>query len=184
MRALNARGKSATIDVLGEEIANEAEAARDRARLREVLAEIERARARLERQRQADRARARARPRALPREPRGASCAKRASAATSSASTWRTDHDRRDAADLPRAARPATTTSAWSSRPTCGGPSRDIDALADSGRTCALCKGIYVEPPDIACQGYDTVRANFVQALEKLIDARRLRRRSPPTTSS
>ena len=32
-----------------------------------------------------------------------------------------------------------------------------------------LCKGIYVEPREIAWKGYETVRANFVQALEKLI---------------
>jgi proline dehydrogenase len=33
-----------------------------------------------------------------------------------------------------------------------------------------LCKGIYVEPRRIAWKGYDTVRANFVRALEKLIE--------------
>ena len=34
-----------------------------------------------------------------------------------------------------------------------------------------LCKGIYVEPRRLAWKGYDTVRANFVRALEKLIEA-------------
>jgi proline dehydrogenase len=39
------------------------------------------------------------------------------------------------------------------------------------GRTnVRLCKGIYVEPRRIAWKGYDTVRANYVQALEKLIE--------------
>jgi proline dehydrogenase len=33
-----------------------------------------------------------------------------------------------------------------------------------------LCKGIYVEPRRIAWKGYDTVRGNFVRALEKLIE--------------
>jgi proline dehydrogenase len=33
-----------------------------------------------------------------------------------------------------------------------------------------LCKGIYVEPRRIAWKGHDTVRANFVRALEKMIE--------------
>jgi proline dehydrogenase len=32
-----------------------------------------------------------------------------------------------------------------------------------------LCKGIYVEPPDLAFRGYEEVRANFVRALEALV---------------
>jgi proline dehydrogenase len=46
---------------------------------------------------------------------------------------------------------------------------RDIDELPDQGASVRLCKGIYVEPRRIAWKGYETVRANFVQALEKLI---------------
>jgi proline dehydrogenase len=38
------------------------------------------------------------------------------------------------------------------------------------GANVRLCKGIYVEPRRIAWKGYETVRHNFVQALEKLID--------------
>ncbi|MFL6203192.1 MAG: proline dehydrogenase family protein [Thermoanaerobaculia bacterium] len=45
----------------------------------------------------------------------------------------------------------------------------DIAALPE-GTTVRLCKGIYVEPRVIAWKGYDTVRANFVRALEKLIE--------------
>jgi proline dehydrogenase len=41
----------------------------------------------------------------------------------------------------------------------------DIDGL-DNVR---LCKGIYVEPPSIAHQDFDEVRASFVAALEKLV---------------
>ena len=33
-----------------------------------------------------------------------------------------------------------------------------------------LCKGIYVEPRTVAWKGYETVRANYVRALEKLIE--------------
>ncbi len=45
----------------------------------------------------------------------------------------------------------------------------DIAALP-AGTTVRLCKGIYVEPRTIAWKGYDTVRANYVRALEKLIE--------------
>jgi proline dehydrogenase len=47
----------------------------------------------------------------------------------------------------------------------------DIAALADLRPNVRLCKGIYVEPADIAYQGYETVRFNFVEALEALLAA-------------
>jgi proline dehydrogenase len=47
----------------------------------------------------------------------------------------------------------------------------DIAALADLRPSVRLCKGIYVEPPELAYQGYDEVRDNFVRALEALLDA-------------
>jgi proline dehydrogenase len=46
----------------------------------------------------------------------------------------------------------------------------DIAALPRQGASVRLCKGIYVEPRSVAWKGFDTVRANFVRALEKLID--------------
>jgi proline dehydrogenase len=46
----------------------------------------------------------------------------------------------------------------------------DIAALPRQGGSVRLCKGIYVEPRRVAWKGYETVRANFVRALEKLID--------------
>jgi proline dehydrogenase len=45
----------------------------------------------------------------------------------------------------------------------------DIAALPP-GSTVRLCKGIYVEPRTIAWKGFETVRANFVRALEKLFE--------------
>jgi proline dehydrogenase len=45
----------------------------------------------------------------------------------------------------------------------------DIDGLPDPGGNARICKGIYVEPRRIAWKGFDTVRANYVQALDKLI---------------
>ena len=45
----------------------------------------------------------------------------------------------------------------------------DIDGLPEKGASVRICKGIYVEPRRIAWKGYDTVRANYLNALEKLI---------------
>ena len=47
----------------------------------------------------------------------------------------------------------------------------DIAALADLRPSVRLCKGIYVEPPDLAYQDFEAVRAAFVRALEALLDA-------------
>jgi proline dehydrogenase len=47
---------------------------------------------------------------------------------------------------------------------------RDIGELPEQGANVRICKGIYVEHRRIAWKGYETVRANFVRALEKLID--------------
>ncbi len=48
----------------------------------------------------------------------------------------------------------------------------DIRALADLGLDVRLCKGIYVETPEIAYQGFQEVRESFVTALDLLLDAR------------
>jgi proline dehydrogenase len=45
----------------------------------------------------------------------------------------------------------------------------DIAALPE-GSTVRICKGIYVELRTIAWKGFETVRANYVRALEKLIE--------------
>ena len=45
----------------------------------------------------------------------------------------------------------------------------DIEALPVTGANVRLCKGIYIEPRPIAWKGHDTVRLNYVQALEKLL---------------
>ena len=46
----------------------------------------------------------------------------------------------------------------------------DIAALADLRPNVRICKGIYVEPPSIAFTDYDAVRANYVRALDALLD--------------
>ena len=45
----------------------------------------------------------------------------------------------------------------------------DIADLPEEGANVRLCKGIYIEPRRVAWKGYETVRLNFVNALEKLI---------------
>ena len=44
------------------------------------------------------------------------------------------------------------------------------DATALAGANVRLCKGIYLEPPDIAHRDFDAVRANYVSALDALLD--------------
>lgn len=47
----------------------------------------------------------------------------------------------------------------------------DVAALADLRPNVRLCKGIYLEPPDIAYEDFDEIRANFVAVLRALLDA-------------
>jgi proline dehydrogenase len=47
----------------------------------------------------------------------------------------------------------------------------DIGSLADLRPSVRLCKGIYIEPEEIAYREFEAVRANFVRALEALVDA-------------
>jgi proline dehydrogenase len=46
---------------------------------------------------------------------------------------------------------------------------RDIDELPQEKPSVRICKGIYVEPRTVAWKGYDTVRAAYIHALEKLL---------------
>jgi proline dehydrogenase len=47
----------------------------------------------------------------------------------------------------------------------------DVRELAELRPNVRLCKGIYIEPPEIAYRDFDSVRASFVQSLEELLDA-------------
>ncbi|HET6656900.1 MAG TPA: proline dehydrogenase family protein [Gaiellaceae bacterium] len=46
----------------------------------------------------------------------------------------------------------------------------DISALGDLRPKVRICKGIYVEPPEIAYQEDETIRLNFLDALEALLE--------------
>jgi proline dehydrogenase len=47
----------------------------------------------------------------------------------------------------------------------------DIAALAELRPNVRVCKGIYVEPPDIAYQEFETVRISFVEAVAALLES-------------
>jgi proline dehydrogenase len=47
----------------------------------------------------------------------------------------------------------------------------DVEALADLRPSVRLCKGIYLEPLSIAFTDYEAVRANFLRCLDALFDA-------------
>ena len=47
----------------------------------------------------------------------------------------------------------------------------DIASLAPLRPNVRVCKGIYVEPPDVAYQEFETVQINFVEAVEGLLEA-------------
>jgi proline dehydrogenase len=47
----------------------------------------------------------------------------------------------------------------------------DVRDLAELRPNVRVCKGIYIEPPEIAYRDFDSVRASFVQALEELLGA-------------
>ena len=47
----------------------------------------------------------------------------------------------------------------------------DIAELAELTPNVRLCKGIYLEPPELAYRDFDSVRASFVHALEALLEA-------------
>jgi proline dehydrogenase len=47
----------------------------------------------------------------------------------------------------------------------------DIAELAELTPNVRLCKGIYLERPEVAYRDFDSIRASFVQALEALLDA-------------
>lgn len=48
---------------------------------------------------------------------------------------------------------------------------KDIDDVADLKPNVRLCKGIYIEPAEIAYREFGAVRANYVRALQALLDA-------------
>lgn len=46
----------------------------------------------------------------------------------------------------------------------------DIKAITKETSHFRICKGIYIEPPQVALQGYDEIRHNFLIALKAMLD--------------
>jgi proline dehydrogenase len=170
VQALNARGKTATIDVLGEEITNEDET-RVIARVYEdVFAEIDRA--------QLD-SNVSVKPTALglglDYELFRANVERVVAAAAQRGRFVRIDMEDSTTIDdtlrLYRELRGSGQDNVGvvlqaSLRRTVD----DIEALADLKPWVRLCKGIYVEPAAIQFREYEAVRANFVRSLEALFE--------------
>ena len=47
----------------------------------------------------------------------------------------------------------------------------DVHSLPDASLNVRICKGIYLEPPEVAFQGFEEVRDSFVRALDDLLEA-------------
>jgi proline dehydrogenase len=171
VRALNAQGKHATIDVLGEEIANEEETRAFAQAYEDTLEELER---------EELRSGLSVKPTALGLELDPALC-KENLAHVAAAAAARERFVRIDMED-------SSTTDATlriyrelreeghdnvgvvlqaSLRRTVA----DVEQLADLKPSVRLCKGIYIEPAEIQFREYEAVRANYVRALEALLDA-------------
>ena len=171
VRALNAQGKLATIDVLGEEITNEEETRVIARAYQDVLAEIDRAsldsnisvkltglgleldydlcRTNLERV-------------VSEAAERGNFVRIDMEDATTTDATLRLYRDLReggfDNLGIVLQASLRRTVA-------------DVHAVADLKPSVRICKGIYVESPEIQFREYEAVRANFVHALEELLAA-------------
>ncbi len=171
VRGLNAQGKLATIDVLGEEITNEEETRVIARAYEDVLAEIERAGLDsnisvkptgfgLELDYQLCKQN-------LEKVVREAACRGNFVRIDMEDSTT-TDATLRLYRELREAGYENVGVVLQSSlRRTVG----DVRALADLRPSVRICKGIYVEPPSIQFREYEAVRANYVRAMEELLDA-------------
>jgi proline dehydrogenase len=171
VRRLNAGGKMATIDVLGEEIKNEGEARAIAQAYRDVFAEIERD--------ELD-SNVSVKPTALGLHLSYDLCKENLEAvlreAAGGGNFVRIDMEDSSTTDATlRLYRELREAGHENVGVVLQGYLRrtldDVHALADLKPNIRLCKGIYVEPPAIAFTDYDAVRANFVRALDALLDA-------------
>ena len=171
VRRLNARGKLATVDILGEETTSESETYEFARAYEELLAEIDR--------RHLD-SNISIKPTALGLELDFATCKRNIRRLVHRARV-RGNFVRIDMED-------ATTTTATLAlyrelreegfdetgvvlQASLKRTLSDIDDLADLVPNVRICKGIYVESPDIQFRDFHAVQQSFVSALEALLDA-------------
>ena len=186
VRRLNAQGKLATVDVLGEEIASAEEARAIARAYHEVLAR-DRARAASTRTSPSSSTGARARARRRRSAARNLEAVVRDAARARQLRPHRHGgllDDRRDARALPRAARGrATRTSASSSRPACGGRSTTSRARRPAPERPPL-QGHLRRAAERSRSRTPTRSARASsRCLERAARQRQLRRRSRRTTS-
>jgi proline dehydrogenase len=171
VRRLNAAGRMGTIDVLGEEITTEAEAEGFVSGYRGVLDAIEH---------EGLDANVSVKPTALGLELNTELCARNLEVVVAHAAELGTFVR----IDMEDASTTAATLAIYRRLREAGRDNvgivfqsrlrrtlEDVRALAELRPNVRLCKGIYVEPPEIAFQGYDEVRASFVEALGLLLHA-------------
>ena len=168
VRELNAEGKTATVDVLGEEIANPEEAAAIRDAYVDALETFER---------QGVDSNVSVKPTGLGLELDYDLCARNVEAIVSAAArvgrfvridmedSSTTDATLRMYREL-RSAGHGNVGVVLQAR--LRRTPDDIAALADLKPNVRLCKGIYLEPADIAYTDYEEIRAAFVRALDDL----------------
>jgi proline dehydrogenase len=171
VKTLNKRGKLATIDVLGEEITNEAETLVIANAYEEVLAEIDRRHLA---------SNISVKPTALGLELDAELCMKNLKQLVHRARV-RGNFVRIDMED-------STTTDATLAiyrdlrdagfddvgvvlQASLKRTLADVDALADLRPNVRVCKGIYVESPDIQYRDFEAVQKSFVDTLEALFEA-------------
>jgi proline dehydrogenase len=170
VRRLNAEGKLATIDVLGEEIANEEDAAAIVDAYEDVFADIERCN--LE-------SNVSVKPTALGLKLDLDLCRANLRAVVADAAA----RDNFVRIDMEDSSTTDDTLRLYRElreeghenlgivlQATLRRTLADIRALADLQPSVRLCKGIYIEPEDIAYREFEAVRSNFVRALEALLE--------------
>jgi proline dehydrogenase len=171
VRRLNANGKSATVDVLGEEITRVAEAEAITALYREVLAQIDEARldatisiklTGLGLKLDLDLARANLLDLVRDAAARGNVVTIDMEDSSTTDETLALYRDLREAGHE----NVGIVLQAMLRRTV-----DDVRRLADLRPTVRICKGIYIEPEALAFRDGDAIRASFVRALEALLDA-------------
>ena len=168
VRALNAAGKMATIDVLGEEITREEEARAIAQAYRDVFAAIERA---------GLDSNVSVKLTALGLDLSYELCRENLESVLDGGRFVRIDMEDSSTTDdtlrLYRQLREAghdnlgVVLQAYLRRTV-----DDVRALADLRPSVRLCKGIYVEPPSLAFTDAEAVRASFLRCLDELLEAR------------
>ena len=167
VRDLNAGGKMATVDVLGEEITREEETRAIAQAYRDVLAAID--------EESLD-SNVSIKPTALGLGLSYELCRENLldilrAPGTSCASTWRTRRRPTTRCGCTAScARTGTTTSASSSRRGCGGRSTTSPRSPTLRPSVRICKGIYLEPAAIAFTDAEAIRVNFLRCLDALLD--------------